>query len=422
VELEFTHRASGFWGVTFPKERAGGSVAAFVSEVPAQPSPEPYVEARPPAPLKAAAAAAAAAAEVNVAASSAAPAVVTPIAAEITTAVLPIAVPTQPESPEPANPAAPESFSFPRPAAISLPHAGMANVVDRDPVATQLMKWDSFGAPAPRRGRMRLATAIATALFSAGLLGYRLFSTEEAQIAPVLQQSSLVAGDGVRQLAAAASSSASSAHLTGAEKGAAPASIAPASPSGDGPVPTVVTVTAAAPDIAAAQAPRRLDILISKMTMPVRSTPSDPRNSPDQPAGEVELAPPSVPQLNNSGVPGAPAGILGAMRPKLPPPPPTPAPESARRAADPLIPARLVSSVRPVYPAMARQSRLEGNVTIEAQIDAAGKVSGMKVLSGPMMFQQAAMEAVARWKYEPARRKDEAIPSSVVVTLQFRLN
>jgi protein TonB len=71
---------------------------------------------------------------------------------------------------------------------------------------------------------------------------------------------------------------------------------------------------------------------------------------------------------------------------------------------------------------MARQSRLEGNVTIEAQIDAAGKVSGMKVLSGPMMFQQAAMEAVARWKYEPARRKDEAIPSSVVVTLQFRLN
>jgi protein TonB len=83
---------------------------------------------------------------------------------------------------------------------------------------------------------------------------------------------------------------------------------------------------------------------------------------------------------------------------------------------------RLISSTRPVYPPMAKQSNVEGDVLISADVDANGAVIAAKALSGPMFLRQAAEDTVRQWKYEPALVDGKPAPGHVSVKLQFRLN
>jgi protein TonB len=83
--------------------------------------------------------------------------------------------------------------------------------------------------------------------------------------------------------------------------------------------------------------------------------------------------------------------------------------------------ARPLSSARPVYPALARNQHVEGDVKIDALIDPTGRVTTMKVLSGPTLLQQAAMDALRQWKYQPATLDGKAVPMHLAVTIQFRL-
>jgi TonB family protein len=84
--------------------------------------------------------------------------------------------------------------------------------------------------------------------------------------------------------------------------------------------------------------------------------------------------------------------------------------------------ARLISSVSPAYPAFARSIGLQGDITIDALIDATGKVTTMKLLSGPVPLQQAAMDALRQWNYEPARLDGQPVSTHLSVTVKFRLN
>jgi TonB family protein len=83
--------------------------------------------------------------------------------------------------------------------------------------------------------------------------------------------------------------------------------------------------------------------------------------------------------------------------------------------------AKLISSVQPAYPAMAKSQHVSGNVTIDALIDATGRVTTMKVVSGPSLLQQAAMDALKQWKYQPAMLDGKAVPMHLSVTIQFHL-
>jgi protein TonB len=83
--------------------------------------------------------------------------------------------------------------------------------------------------------------------------------------------------------------------------------------------------------------------------------------------------------------------------------------------------ARLLKSVPPLYPAFAKEQRIGGDVKIDALIDATGKVTSMKVLDGPALLHQAAMEALRQWRYQPATLNGNAIPMHLTVTLQFRM-
>ena len=83
-------------------------------------------------------------------------------------------------------------------------------------------------------------------------------------------------------------------------------------------------------------------------------------------------------------------------------------------------PAKLIKSVQPVYPAMAKSQHVSGNVQIDALIDADGNVSAMKVLSGPALLRDAALQSLKQWKYQPAELDGKPTTMHLTVTLQFR--
>jgi protein TonB len=81
----------------------------------------------------------------------------------------------------------------------------------------------------------------------------------------------------------------------------------------------------------------------------------------------------------------------------------------------------LISSVSPVYPALAKTQHVAGDVRVDALIDANGRVTTMKVVSGPSLLHQAAMDSLRHWKYQAATLDGKPVPMHLTVTLQFRL-
>jgi len=82
--------------------------------------------------------------------------------------------------------------------------------------------------------------------------------------------------------------------------------------------------------------------------------------------------------------------------------------------------ARLLKSVPPVYPPIARSNHVSGDVTLDAFIDANGNVTELKVVSGPPILRQAATDAVRHWKYDPARLNGRPVAIHLDVTVKFR--
>ncbi len=86
-----------------------------------------------------------------------------------------------------------------------------------------------------------------------------------------------------------------------------------------------------------------------------------------------------------------------------------------------VTPPRLIHSVQPAYPSLATSNRIEGDVQIEAVIDQTGKVKSTKVISGPALLRNAAMDAVRQQKYSPATLDGRPIIMQYKVTVRFRL-
>jgi TonB family protein len=97
------------------------------------------------------------------------------------------------------------------------------------------------------------------------------------------------------------------------------------------------------------------------------------------------------------------------------------APEAPLEVGGDVKQAKLISPVAPSYPAMAKSQHISGNVLIDALIDANGRVTTMKVVSGPPLLHQAAMDALKQWKYQPAMLDGKPTAMHLTVTIQFRL-
>lgn len=99
--------------------------------------------------------------------------------------------------------------------------------------------------------------------------------------------------------------------------------------------------------------------------------------------------------------------------------PPAPAPKQARMDAPP----RPKSSIRPEYPAGARARGEQGGVTLEIAVSPDGTVSEIETVasSGFAALDDAAVKAVRRARFLPAKSDGRPVAGRVRLTLEFRL-
>lgn len=84
----------------------------------------------------------------------------------------------------------------------------------------------------------------------------------------------------------------------------------------------------------------------------------------------------------------------------------------------------LLRSINPEYPSEARANHLEGDVLLRITISVEGKVSNVEVAesSGHDILDEAAVNAVSKWRFIPARADNgQTIVSSVDIPIVFRL-
>jgi TonB family protein len=81
---------------------------------------------------------------------------------------------------------------------------------------------------------------------------------------------------------------------------------------------------------------------------------------------------------------------------------------AATGAAKKAAPRKPTSKVDPVYPADAKEKRVEGSVVLDVSITAAGEVKDVKATKGPAELRQSAVDAVRQWKFEPAAHDTRA--------------
>lgn len=92
--------------------------------------------------------------------------------------------------------------------------------------------------------------------------------------------------------------------------------------------------------------------------------------------------------------------------------------------APPDASAAYLENAPPRYPESARRRGQSGRVLLEAQIGADGAAQQVRIResSGFRTLDQAAEEAVARWRFVPARQGGESVAASVAIPVVFRLN
>lgn len=82
----------------------------------------------------------------------------------------------------------------------------------------------------------------------------------------------------------------------------------------------------------------------------------------------------------------------------------------------------LVYAPDPAYPAAAAVQRVSGQVKLEAMVDREGNVASARVISGPPMLRDAAVNAVQQWRYRPytAGGKPQTFTATAVMDFQLQ--
>jgi protein TonB len=81
----------------------------------------------------------------------------------------------------------------------------------------------------------------------------------------------------------------------------------------------------------------------------------------------------------------------------------------------------LIHKTQPVYPAIAKQSRVSGTVVVKANITKNGTLGGLHIVSGPKMLQQPALDAVANWRYRPYMLNNQPVEVETTISVVFSL-
>ena len=184
---------------------------------------------------------------------------------------------------------------------------------------------------------------------------------------------------------------------------------------------------------------------------PAIGTQARPRATRRLSSDEILKAPPSIPptiaQVHDEPLPpvevgsasiGVPGGINGGqegtgldpvMQNILKNAQPQPPPPQMSRAGQPqrirpggnVVPPKLIYQPKPEYPELARITRTEGAVELEAIIGKDGTIEELKVLRGHHLLVKAAVDAVRQWRYQPTLLNGEPIEVITEITVNFKL-
>lgn len=128
-------------------------------------------------------------------------------------------------------------------------------------------------------------------------------------------------------------------------------------------------------------------------------------------------APSSTPSANNQDAVRASTNTAadGARQAATP----TPAPAAAVTA--PRFDADYLDNPRPAYPPLSRKANEQGKVVLQVAVDASGAARQVDVRSssGFDRLDRAAVAAVSRWRFVPARQGSEAVSATVLVPIVF---
>ncbi len=78
--------------------------------------------------------------------------------------------------------------------------------------------------------------------------------------------------------------------------------------------------------------------------------------------------------------------------------------------------------VRPNYPLLARQMKVEGAVILQALIGKQGTIQDLRVISGPAILSAAARQAVMQWHFKPYFQDGQAVETEARITVNFTIS
>ena len=172
------------------------------------------------------------------------------------------------------------------------------------------------------------------------------------------------------------------------------------------------------PDMPAPPTPKP-EPKVDKLPKPLPVKKVQPRPEPETPTILATQAPAAnVPAVAVPPEPKPLPPIEARAAPPAPPAPVAPAP-----IVPPKFNADYLDNPAPMYPSLARRMGEEGRVLLRVYVEASGLPSKVEIRtsSGSERLDQAALEAVRRWKFVPARQGDQAVPAFVVVPISFYL-
>ena len=162
--------------------------------------------------------------------------------------------------------------------------------------------------------------------------------------------------------------------------------------------------------------------LLPEPVAPKPATPLRPLPMPVMKPPEIRL--PTPPLIENTITvrheekpvpqPTVPAPVAAVAAPS-----PTPSPAAEPPRGD----LAYLNNPAPSYPLFAKRAREQGVVMLRVRVDAGGNVEGIEVhkSSGSQRLDEAALAAVKRWRFAPARLGERTIAGVALVPIHFQL-
>lgn len=197
------------------------------------------------------------------------------------------------------------------------------------------------------------------------------------------------------------------------------------------PMPLTAPLTTLMVHIIAPAPPEPVIAPPEPVIVPPRPVPVEPKPVEPKPVERKPVVRPRPKPVVQPPVLAAPAEAPGTADPapapvsEAPPQPPAPAPAPppAVSVTQPRFDADYLLNPAPAYPALSRRLGEEGKVVLRVFVEPAGRPSQIEIRtsSGSSRLDQAARDAVWRWKFVAARRGEQAIGAWVLVPIVFNL-